>query len=181
MERTVGVGGVGVLLWGRLGTPNSHSLPSNFYSLTFTHFLLTLPSLYLFRSHSLPTLQPHRLRPNPLLTPRTPFHLLPGPPPPIPSHPHRLHPTPRPTPHSPLPPLPAPPPPIPHTPCCCCYAAERTSFSRAARFRAGTRAKRSTPRKLRGKLRGSSAHLQLRSKLQKLLRTLVVQFNVSSL
>ena len=91
--------------------------------------------------------------------------------PPIPSHPHRLHPTLRPTPHSPLPPLPAPPPPIPHTPCCCCYAAERTSFSRAARFRAGTRAKRSTPRKLRGKLRGSSAHPQLRSTLQKLVRS----------
>ena len=91
---------------------------------------------------------------------------------------HSLSPS---TPHPPLPPLPAPPPPVPHTPCCCCYAAERTSFSRAARFRAGTRAKRSTPRKLRGKLRGSSAHPQLRSKLQKLLRTLVVQFNVSSL
>ena len=98
-------------------------------------------------------------------------HLLTPTLPPIPSHPHRFHPTLRPTPHSPLPPLPAPPPPIPHTPCCCCYAAERTSFSRAARFRAGTLAKRSTPRKLRGKLRGSSAHQQLRSTLQKLVRS----------
>ena len=131
-------------------------------SLTFTHFLLTL--LYLFRSHSLPTLHPHRLRPNPLLTPRTPFHLLPGPPPPIPSHPHRLHPTPRPTPHSPLPPLPAPPPPIPHTPCCCCYAAERTSF-----FPSGTVSSRNTrqaehpaeaPRKAPWKLSSSTATQQ---------------------
>ena len=152
---------LGVPFSGRLGTPNPDT---RFYTYTLT-------LLYLFRSHSLPTLYPHRLRPNPLLTSRTPFHLLPGPPPPIPSHPHRLRPTPPPTPHSPLPPLPAPPPPIPHTPCCCCYAAERTSFSRAARFRAGTRAKRSTPRKLRGKLRGSSAHPQLRSTLQKLLRS----------
>ena len=34
--------------------------------------------------------------------------------------------------------------------CCCCYAMERTSFARAARFRVGTRAERSTPRKLGG-------------------------------
>ena len=32
--------------------------------------------------------------------------------------------------------------------CCCCYAMERTSFSGAAWFRAGTRTERSTPRKL---------------------------------
>ena len=139
---------MGVPFSGRLGTPNPDT---RFYTYTLT-------LLYLFRSHSLPTLYPHRLRPNPLLTSRTPFHLLPGPPPPIPSHPHRLRPTPPPTPHSPLPPLPAPPPPTPHTPCCCCcYATERTSCSRAARFRAGARAERSTPRKLRG----SSVEAQL--------------------
>ena len=57
--------------------------------------------------------------------------------------------------------------------CCCCYAMERTSFSGAARFRAGTRAEWSTPQKLGEssakaprKLRGSSAHPQPCSTLQ---------------
>ena len=101
MERTVGVGGVGVLLWGRLGTP--------------THFTLYSQDIDTLGHEALPYFLPSRLECEILeyflvLTLLTFLTLF----------------------------------------CCCCYAMERTSFSGAARFRAGTRAERSTPRKLGG-------------------------------
>ena len=107
MERTVGVGGVGVLLWGRLGTP-THPTPP-------THFTLRLYSqdIDTLGHEALPYFLPSRLECEILeyflvLTILTFLTLF----------------------------------------CCCCYAMERTSFSGAARFRAGTRTERSTPRKL---------------------------------
>ena len=104
MERTVGVGGVGVLLWGRLGTP-THFTHYSLYSHSLSHSLSTLIILLcsLYITHTLT----HTLT-RTLLT----FYSL--------------------------------------------YSAAAAMlwsaphFARAARLRIGTRAERSTPRKLGG-------------------------------
>ena len=159
MERTVGVGGVGVLLWGRLGTPNPdtrfytyNSLSLIFYSLYFTcfgptHSPLYTPTAYvpiLFSLHALHSISyPVHHHPFPL-TP-TAYIQLHVPLPTLHFLPYPLH-------HLPFPTLPAAAAMLRSAP----RVLERHGFEQE-HAPSGARAERSTPRKLRR----SSAEAQL--------------------
>ena len=186
MERTAGVGGVGVLLWGRLGTPNPdtrfytyNSLSLIFYSLYFTCFGPTHSPLYtpiayvpiLFSLHALHSIS-YPVHHHPLPLTPTAYIQLHVPLPTLHFLPYPLH-------HLPLHTLPAAAAMLRSAP----RVLERHGFEQE-HAPSGTRAERSTRRaehstEAAQKLCGSSAHPQLRD-AARCRNWYVVQFNVSS-